>query len=201
VSRGRLRDEWGTPQWLFDELDREFGFDLDAAATDLNSKCARHLEDALTPDPWPGERIWLNPPYSSHLLESFLRRADVESRLGKTIVTLLPSRTETSWWHNLVITRAAEIRFIRGRVAFQPPPEITIGPAGNRPVFASVLAIYRPPRPRRKSLVIRSMPGRRNSRNLTAGQKELPLAAFLVRRPADDARGSDRPPSGRRARA
>ena len=30
---------WETPQTLFDELDREFHFDLDAAASDDNHKC------------------------------------------------------------------------------------------------------------------------------------------------------------------
>lgn len=32
-------DEWSTPQDLFDELDREFRFTLDACATDENHKC------------------------------------------------------------------------------------------------------------------------------------------------------------------
>ena len=32
-------DEWATPQWLFDELDAEFHFDLDPCATDENHKC------------------------------------------------------------------------------------------------------------------------------------------------------------------
>lgn len=41
---------WETPQSLFDELDREFHFTLDAAATPDNAKCARFYtpqDDAL----------------------------------------------------------------------------------------------------------------------------------------------------------
>lgn len=34
--------EWGTPQAFFDELDKEFHFDLDVAASDENHKCARY---------------------------------------------------------------------------------------------------------------------------------------------------------------
>lgn len=34
---------WETPQRLFDELDAEFHFTLDAAASDSNHKCARYF--------------------------------------------------------------------------------------------------------------------------------------------------------------
>ena len=35
-------DEWSTPQHIFDELNVEFGFDLDPCATDKNHKCAEY---------------------------------------------------------------------------------------------------------------------------------------------------------------
>ena len=38
--------EWGTPQWLFDQLDAEFRFDLDPCSTDANAKCDRHFTEA-----------------------------------------------------------------------------------------------------------------------------------------------------------
>ena len=34
--------EWGTPQAFFDELDKEFHFDLDVAASDDNHKCDKY---------------------------------------------------------------------------------------------------------------------------------------------------------------
>lgn len=39
-------DEWATPQWLFDELNAEFHFDLDPCATDENHKCAEYYTKA-----------------------------------------------------------------------------------------------------------------------------------------------------------
>lgn len=36
-------DEWSTPQKLFDELDREFHFDLDPCSTHENAKCQKHF--------------------------------------------------------------------------------------------------------------------------------------------------------------
>lgn len=35
----RRSDEWETPQEFFQELDKEFHFDLDACASDGNHKC------------------------------------------------------------------------------------------------------------------------------------------------------------------
>ena len=32
-------DEWATPQELFDELNKEFNFNLDPCATEDNAKC------------------------------------------------------------------------------------------------------------------------------------------------------------------
>ena len=40
-SRGS--DEWSTPKDLFDSLNEEFHFDLDAASTDENALCERHF--------------------------------------------------------------------------------------------------------------------------------------------------------------
>ena len=36
-------DEWETPQGIFDELDKEFHFTLDACAKDQNRKCDRYF--------------------------------------------------------------------------------------------------------------------------------------------------------------
>ena len=35
--------DWETPQHVFDELDKEFGFTLDACATTDNAKCANFI--------------------------------------------------------------------------------------------------------------------------------------------------------------
>lgn len=49
-------DNVATPQWLFDELDAVFHFDLDAAATPENAKCARFYtkEDDALKKSWGG---------------------------------------------------------------------------------------------------------------------------------------------------
>lgn len=36
-------DDWWTPQWLFDLVDAEIGFETDVCASDANHKCARYF--------------------------------------------------------------------------------------------------------------------------------------------------------------
>ena len=39
-------DEWSTPDNIFNELNNEFGFNLDVCATDNNHKCERYFTQA-----------------------------------------------------------------------------------------------------------------------------------------------------------
>lgn len=110
-------DEWATPQDFFDQLDHEFGFTLDPCATTSNAKCRRFFtraEDGLS-QPWSGV-VFMNPPYG-RVIGEWVHKAFAESRDGSTVVSLIPSRTDTAYWHRWVM-RAAEIRFVRGRLKF-----------------------------------------------------------------------------------
>src|SRR5688572_7206513 len=54
-----------TPAALFRKLHAEFGFTLDAAASDVNALCPRYFtrdQDALGQD-WGTDVVWLNPPF------------------------------------------------------------------------------------------------------------------------------------------
>lgn len=157
-------DSWMTPAWLFEALDEEFHFDLDAAATAETTRCERWLDDCLAPRPWTGRSIWLNPPYRRDLLTRILSRAAEESRrplLPPVIVSLLPVRTETDWWADTVIAFAREIRFLRRRVAFVPPSGHHIGNGfSNRPRYASALAIFGPGERAEAAPIATAMDGR-----------------------------------------
>lgn len=109
-NRGNGSDEWQTPTWLFQALDREFYFTLDGAATPQNALCRRFCAaDAAMP--WSGERVFCNPPYSN--IEPFVKAAfDAE-----IAVLLLPVRTDSDWFQ-MLIERRAEIRWFRKRVNF-----------------------------------------------------------------------------------
>lgn len=61
------RQDWGTPQKLYDKLNAEFGFTLDSCAHAGNAKCSRYFTaetDGLAQD-WSGEVAFMNPPYDN----------------------------------------------------------------------------------------------------------------------------------------
>ena len=115
------RQDWTTPQELFDVIDHEFNFTLDGAADKDNSKCKKFLskeDDSLT-CVWGGNVVWLNPPYGSKTskLSDWIKKAYVESLSGTTVVCLIPARTNTNWFHDYCL-KYGEVRFIKGRPKF-----------------------------------------------------------------------------------
>ena len=109
------QERWQTPPEIFNKLNAEFKFDLDAAADYETKRLPRFLYDALNCE-WDGKRIWLNPPYGK-MLDPFIRKAALEASKGKTIVALIPFRCRAGWWHECIIDKAIEVRCIRKRVA------------------------------------------------------------------------------------
>lgn len=113
------QERWMTPPEVWEPLHAEFRFDLDAAADAQTARLPRYLTDALEID-WPGERIWLNPPYGRKL-EPFVRKAAEEAMKGKLVVALIPFRCRAAWWHECVIAKATQVRCVRKRVDFLRP--------------------------------------------------------------------------------
>ena len=113
-------DEWETPQYLFDELDKVFHFTLDACATPDNAKCAAYYtpeQDGLQ-QPWTGN-VWCNPPYGK-MLPQWLEKAHQEIRENAdVIVMLIHARTDTKWFHQYIYRQpGVEHFFIKGRLKF-----------------------------------------------------------------------------------
>ena len=120
-----------TPQYLFDELDKEFHFETDVCALPQNAKCNRYFTpevDGLKQE-WTGV-CWCNPPYG-RVIANWVKKA-AESHA--TVVMLLPNRTESPWFHDYILGRA-EVRFIRWRVKF-------VGEKYNAP-FGSMIVVFR----------------------------------------------------------
>lgn len=128
--------EWETPIYLFNKLNDEFHFELDAAATPENAKCAKFFtekENALIQDWTPYKSIFCNPPYGKPVYD-FIKKSWQASRKGSTVVLLVPSRTDVKWFHEFVIPYA-ETRFIKGRLKF--------GGCKDPAPFPSVIIIFR----------------------------------------------------------
>ncbi len=115
---------WETPRDLYEALNREFEFQDDG--------CPFHaIEDGLERE-WKSP-VFVNPPYTRDIAK-WLRKAVAESKRGKTVVMLLPSRTDVRWWHEYVM-KADEIRLLRGRLKFSG--------AKTRAPFPSAIVIFR----------------------------------------------------------
>lgn len=127
-------DLWATPQTFFDELNSEFGFDTDVCALASNAKCAKFFTpevNGLT-QAWEGV-CWMNPPYGRGI-GVWLKKAYESAQQGATVVCLVPSRTDTRWWHDYCMK--GEVRFIKGRLKF--------GGHNNAAPFPSAVVIFRP---------------------------------------------------------
>jgi phage N-6-adenine-methyltransferase len=142
------KDEWGTPQKIFDKINDEFHFTLDAAANEENTKCKLFIDkelDAMKIN-WcefaRGGNIWLNPPYSKGNVERFMQKAYMESEKGLgVVVCLVPVDFSTNWWHDYVMN-AAEIRAIKTRVKFVGYDD-NGDLVKNSPTFSSCIVIFK----------------------------------------------------------
>ena len=114
-------DDWSTPRELLWRLAMEFGpFDLDVCASATNACAIRYFtkdDDGLA-QVWAARCCWMNPPYG-RTIGDWMRKAHDSVQAGDCVrvVCLVPARTDTRWWQE-VVTRAALVRFLAGRVRF-----------------------------------------------------------------------------------
>lgn len=127
-------NEWETPIELFNELNNEFKFTVDVASTDNNYKVKKHYtekENGLIQN-WDNERVWCNPPYGKEI-GKWVKKASESKGL---VVMLIPSRTDTKWFHQYVYRKNnVDIRFLKGRLKF--------GNSKNSAPFPSMIIIFK----------------------------------------------------------
>ena len=118
-----------TPAELFNKLNEEFSFDFDPCP--LNPIPSF---DGLA-IPW-GKSCFINPPYGK-VIPLWLNKALFEIDEGNTHVAvfLLPSSTDVRWFHEIVLPKSNEIRFIKGRIKFGEHKEAA--------PFASMIVVFR----------------------------------------------------------
>lgn len=129
------RDNWETPQDLFNKLNAKFNFTLDPCANAENAKCQKYFtqeQDGLRQD-WQGETVFCNPPYGREI-KKWISKAYQESLKPDTLVVmLLPSRTDTTWFHDYILPYG-KINFIKGRLKF--------GNSKNSAPFPSMIVVF-----------------------------------------------------------
>ena len=135
-------DNWETPQDLFEELNKEFDFTLDACADATNHKCPFYFtkeDDGLSMD-WGGHIVFCNPPYGREIGEWVKKAYETMKNSWnykyKTIVVMLiPSRTDTKWFHEYIYNQPnVKVRFLKGRLKF--------GNSKNSAPFPSMIVVF-----------------------------------------------------------
>lgn len=124
------KDDWATPQALFDKLNEEFHFTVDVCANEHNHKCQLYWnaeQDGLKQD-WNGHMCWVNPPYG-YKAPLWVAKASQHNA-----VCLLPARTDTALFHQY-IWKKAEVRFLQGRLHFND--------GSGRAPFPSMIVIFK----------------------------------------------------------
>ena len=130
------KHNWETPIDFFNKVDSFYKFNLDCCAENITAKVNNFYtveDDALSKD-WNGV-IWCNPPYGREQ-KDFIDKALNEVNVGnaKTVVCLIPSRTETKMWQEVIFKNATSVHFIKGRLKFG-------GSKHNAP-FPSALVVF-----------------------------------------------------------
>ena len=149
-----MKNSWGTDPVIFNAMDNEFRFNLDAAANHKNHKVPNYLtkdDDALSVD-WyqnlinhqslvniESLNVWVNPPYGKGFIKKFMNKAIEQKRKGVTTVMLVPATLDAQW---LPVNEISEIRIITGgRLSFYHP-ETNKKVNGN--TKGSMFVIFRP---------------------------------------------------------
>ena len=110
-------DSWATPNKLKEKLNEEFNFD-DYDPCPLNDNPNKNgLEEE-----W-ASKTFVNPPYSKLKTTKknglgWIEKAHIEAQKGKLVVLLIPGRTDTIWFHDIILKNNYEYRFVKGRIKF-----------------------------------------------------------------------------------
>jgi len=109
-----LKQDGKTPIDLYEKLDKEFHFDFDPCPpdADFNGLEIDWKKSNFVNPPFNQQKLWVKKAYEQML------KAQIFEKQYQSIL-LLPARTDTKIFHEIILPFAKEIRFIQGRLKFQ----------------------------------------------------------------------------------
>jgi len=142
-----LSDEWETPWEVFRYFDNIYHYTIDVCASPANTKCRMFYTKEMNGliREWDGV-VWCNPPYTKNQGFIWVKKGIKELETNekcRSISYLLPVRTDTRLWHNIILCSANIIYFIQGRIAFLRPDRQSPNPAP----FPSCVVVFEKNKP------------------------------------------------------
>ncbi len=110
------RDDWETPKWLFDILNKQYNFTFDCCSTDKNTKCNVWTDDFLDyNEDFTHDLSWMNPPFSKaeHMFDHFFKV------VSKGVAIYRCDNMETKIWQNIILPNADWIFIPKGRISYE----------------------------------------------------------------------------------
>lgn len=144
-TSGPYKDEWITPDWVFDPLNTVFNFSLDAAADEYNTKVLPRYfsaaHDGLIQS-WENETVFNNPPFTKGKYGDWVNKACLEF-LNNSVETaqVLPFNPETERFSGVWET-AHYLILPKKRIAFEYPELHPKHGETSSAKFYSVVALY-----------------------------------------------------------
>lgn len=125
VAMNSGNNEWYTPAEIVETARRVMGsIDLDPASSEIANRTVK-AETYYTAETnglnkkWDGN-VWLNPPYSTELIDKFVDKLVEQKDNYKQAIVLVNNATETEWFEKIVNVASA-VCFPRHRVKFYKP--------------------------------------------------------------------------------
>lgn len=108
------RQNWKTPKEFLKVLEKEFGKMFDPCSSKNYTNGGKI--DGLKVS-WK-KKNFINPPYTTREQDLWLKKGFEEFKKGKLCIFLIPARTGTKRFHEIILPHAKEIKFIKGGLKF-----------------------------------------------------------------------------------
>jgi len=110
------RDEWQTPQKLWNELNKQYHFTFDCCAGHDNHKTVKYsVYDFLDIKQLEHKSVWMNPPFSKakEMFDHFFRI------VNSGVCIYRCDNMETKVWQDIILPNASWIAIPKGRISYE----------------------------------------------------------------------------------
>lgn len=109
------RDEWETPQWLFDILNKQYDFKVDCCSDRRNSKCPRSFGDFECYQEDINKNCWMNPPFS----KAYAMFYHFFLVVKRGVAIFRCDNMETKVWQEVILKNADWIFIPNKRISYE----------------------------------------------------------------------------------